>query len=333
MPFALAYDVLGHWQYGSAFCRFWMCWDVMCCTASLQHLFAIAWDRYVAITDPFEYSYRMNLRRIILIIIAIWVNSAVLSFFPIFTGLSAKSSDTAFTDSSQCFLSTNPIYALISASVSFYIPFLGMGYCYFKILIIILEKISISDKQQRAVQAASQLEVNHCETSSLKVSSTQSLGDLKATKTLGILFGVLFFCWWPFFIVYWINAFTIHSPISQPLQSVITWLGYLNSTMNPVIYSWNPVFRADYRQVFSYIFSLFGDYDERREMQLQELNPRMNLISACSTSDGVHVMTQEDIEELESIFWPKNRPLLERTANGIGPDTGREPNRTQFQTF
>lgn len=316
MPFALAYDITGNWLYGSTFCWFFMSWDVMCCTASLQHLAAIAWDRYVAITDPYGYRQRINLNKVITIIAGIWINSALLSFLPIFTGLSSKPGDTHNVHPTQCFLITNHIYAIISAMVSFYIPFGGMAFCYLKIFSIVWEKIKISEQQQRALrQAASQLDVADSEASSAKVSAL-SVGDLKATKTLGILFGVLFCCWLPFFLVYWINAFSTESLIPQPVHSIITWLGYLNSTMNPVIYSWNPAFRADYRQLFFYILSLCqNDGHTAETLRLSEIDStREKLISVCSVAIDGQVLTEEDISELERIFWPTTKPLIDRST-------------------
>ncbi|XP_055332684.1 beta-2 adrenergic receptor-like [Paramacrobiotus metropolitanus] len=320
MPFALTYDVLGNWQYGSTFCRFWMSWDVMCCTASLQHLCAIAWDRYVAVTDPFDYPHRINLRKVIIIILLIWLNSALLSFFPIFTGLSSKATDNAefSADSLQCFLSTNPVYAVISATISLYLPFGIMLFCYIRIFSIVWEKIKVTGEHSR--RPASHIELSDGDDAvSLRTSAASgpSLKDLKATKTLGILFGVLFFCWLPFFICYWINAFTTTLLIPQPIHSMITWLGYFNSTMNPIIYSWNPVFRADYKQLFLYILSLCKERNEAEEMlRLHDLdsNGRAHLMSACSTDGQTQVLTQEDIDELEKIFWPVKKPLLDRTT-------------------
>ena len=38
--------------FGSTFCKMWLTFDVLCCTASILNLCAIALDRFYALHDP-----------------------------------------------------------------------------------------------------------------------------------------------------------------------------------------------------------------------------------------------------------------------------------------
>ena len=47
LPLNVAYSVLGKWVFGSITCKIWLTADVLCCTASILNLCAIALDRSV----------------------------------------------------------------------------------------------------------------------------------------------------------------------------------------------------------------------------------------------------------------------------------------------
>lgn len=81
-----------------------------------------------------------------------------------------------------------------------------------------------------------------------KISLTR---ERRAARTLGIIMGSFTFCWCPFFVVYLLQSFDFK--VSDTLNTILTWLGYVNSALNPVIYT---VFNLDFRKSFKRL--LFG---------------------------------------------------------------------------
>jgi hypothetical protein len=83
--------------------------------------------------------------------------------------------------------------------------------------------------------------------------STRVKNEQKAVKVLGIVFVVFVIAWVPFAIMNILSALcdlTAKCTIYPSILNILTWLGYISSSINPLIYNaFNEKFRFAFRQI------------------------------------------------------------------------------------
>ncbi|KAM6173276.1 5-hydroxytryptamine receptor 1D [Erethizon dorsatum] len=270
MPISIAYTTTRTWSFGQILCDIWVSSDITCCTASILHLCVIALDRYWAITDALEYSKRRTPGHAAAMIAAVWAISICISIPPLFWR-QAKAQE----EMSDCLVNTSQIsYTIYSTCGAFYIPSVLLIILYSRIYAAarsrILNPPSLSGKRfttahlitgsagsslcslSPSLPADSPLFFSHVKIkladSVLERKRISAARERKATKTLGIILGAFIICWLPFFVVSLVLPICRDSCWIHPaLFDFFTWLGYLNSLINPIIYT---VFNEDFRQAF-----------------------------------------------------------------------------------
>uniref|UniRef100_A0A673BB72 Histamine H2 receptor n=1 Tax=Sphaeramia orbicularis TaxID=375764 RepID=A0A673BB72_9TELE len=243
LPFSASVELRsGKWPLGGVVCNIYISLDVMLCTSSILTLLAISVDRYLAISNPLSYPRRVTPRRMTLATAAIWALSLAVSFVPIHLGWNTADYMVQHLDWSMgdedkegryCKFEWSNNYVLFYVSLSFYLPLIvmcGMYLCIFR----------VAREQARRIRAATP--------SFARTPSSAAIArEHKATMTLAAVLGAFIICWFPYFTFF--TCMGIRGKTNPPntVHSVVLWLGYFNSALNPILY---PAFNRDFRRAY-----------------------------------------------------------------------------------
>lgn len=281
MTFNFSVQVTRRWNFSTFLCDLWNSLDVYFSTASILHLCCISVDRYYAIVKPLKYPISMTKRVVAIMILNTWISPALLSFLPIFAGWYTTEAHLKFVQDNphECKFVVNDVYAIVSSSISFWIPCTIMIFTY----AAIFREANRQEKQMLMRHGNAMLMHRHSNIagpggggggggtngealSGSGSSKTLTLNEVeqdhtptkdkhlikmkrehKAARTLGIIMGTFILCWLPFFIWYLLTSLCSSCEFPDIFVAIVFWIGYFNSTLNPLIYAY---FNRDFREAF-----------------------------------------------------------------------------------
>lgn len=292
MTFNASVAITGRWLFNRIVCDFWNSCDVLFSTASIMHLCCISLDRYYAIIKPLDYPMKITSKTVGYMLAVVWISSSLISFVPIFTGwyTTKEHLDELEENFTKCEFVVNTPYAILSSSVSFWLPCCVMLFTYWRIYVeatrqekqLYKSQIMPPPQPHNKMRAGSadhtssttrdQIQVQQSahfprhshpddpesgQSTPTKRSINKMRREHKAAKTLGIIMGAFIACWLPFFIGYVIFATCNACRESTPpvVVDILFWIGYFNSSLNPVIYAYfNREFREAFKETIQNVF-------------------------------------------------------------------------------
>ncbi|KAH8402106.1 hypothetical protein KR009_009748 [Drosophila setifemur] len=130
MPLGAVYEISQGWILGPELCDIWTSCDVLCCTASILHLVAIAVDRYWAVTN-IDYIHSRTSNRVFMMIFCVWTAAVIVSLAPQFGW---KDPDyLQRIEQQKCMVSQDISYQVFATCSTFYVPLMVILALYWKI--------------------------------------------------------------------------------------------------------------------------------------------------------------------------------------------------------
>lgn len=273
MSFNASVEISGKWVFSMTVCDFWNSCDVLFSTASILHLCCISVDRYYAIIRPLEYPLKMTTKRVAVMLTCVWVSSGIISFIPIFLGWYTTDEwlNKRKSNPPECSFVVNRPYAIISSSVSFWIPCVIMVFAYYRIYLeaVRQEKMlyktytgPVMMQNKNSIPSddghiTTDMENDADPSTPTKRNINKMKRERKAAKTLGIIMGCFILCWLPFFLWYVSTTMCGKDICPHPVvvESIVFWIGYFNSSVNPIIYAYfNHEFREAFKETIQRVF-------------------------------------------------------------------------------
>ena len=252
MPFDVDQQLVGHkWTHSEGLCVAWTTTYLVTVPSSIWNLLVVSVDRYKSLKDPLN-RYRqcpfMTRTRAFVVIVFVWVYSVLFALIPVM-GWKFRSYSV---EENICYFNITEQYSILSSFVNFIFPLLVMCFLYFKIFMIAR---NIQNSKFEGCTSELMSEDGNLE-SALKRSKRQKRykkrfkRNMKAAKNILTIVCAFFFCWMPHTLL---SLAVIFHGEEQPqkippeLPFIFLLLGYLNSALNPPLYTFhNKRFRETY---------------------------------------------------------------------------------------
>ncbi|XP_048037744.1 trace amine-associated receptor 13c-like [Megalobrama amblycephala] len=223
------------WYFGNTLCALFMTITGVVLSASLGNLVLIAIDRYVAVCHPLQYPQKITTTKALMIICLCWFCSSAY-----ITALSSSNGrfDTSHKTEAcygECYVMISFTWIVTDLFMSLMFPCTLIITLYLRIFYVVHQQVKVINYLMKGGKCVME-------------GSVRRKSESKAALTLGIIVAIHILCWLPLYIF----SLAGNTVISSVIVNVLTWVFYINSGLNPLIYAlFYPWFRRSFKHIIS----------------------------------------------------------------------------------
>ena len=259
MPFDVDQQLVAFkWTHSERLCEAWTTAYLITVPSSIWNLLVVSADRYKSLKDPlsrYRQSPFMTCKRAAFVIVLVWMYSIVFALIPVMGWHYRPYS----VENNTCYFNITVNYSILSSFLNFIFPLLVMCFLYFKIFMIAHNMNNLKFAQGNVGSPGMLLAKGSADDATKiwkreKRCQKRFKRNMKAAKNILIIVCAFFFCWMPHTILSLVTIFIgdeLSVKIPPELSSLFLLLGYLNSALNPPLYTFhNKRFKETYVKCF-----------------------------------------------------------------------------------
>ena len=283
--------VTGKWIWGEFCCRAVASAGLTLSFISILHLCFLSVDRYIAIQKPFRYKFVVTRRRVMTILLLIWLSVAVILNIPL-ADFDFRADTYGCADPENKNEKPSSPYIFFMVALFVVIPFAIIFFSnavVFKTAFMHARQLSREERRLRESLA------DICEEDDedpVKSPETRSFKrEMKSARTFALVVGIFLLCYTPFYTAGTYRR--VAGPVKVPssVMLITMWIGFANSSCNPIVYGlrYTP-FREAFKILcscgrkdnYSFAKSSSSGQRERQGTTLSTLSSNLNVKSSST---------------------------------------------------
>ena len=235
------------WKHSETLCIVWTTTYLFSVPTSILTLLVFTIDRYKTLSDPlrrFRKSKFLSIRTSRFVVVFLWCYSLAFCLLPVMGWRRMPH----YVVGGYCNFNITFTYSVVSNILHFMLPLLIIGGIYFKIY-----RIAQNVKQCHELGEGKNSFPGHIARHPSSRDQIHFKRNLRGTKTIAVIVCALFICWLPYSVTSTVFGLCKTCFFKSPpeVSVALLMLGYLNSALNPFIYSLrNRKFKETYRILF-----------------------------------------------------------------------------------